>query len=83
MDLNVRQTKKIFCQAHALKMCQANSNFPFKNQNLATQVLLILKYSPSEITVVLPALLGSFAAECSKWGFDSHRECREARRKLI
>jgi len=52
-------------------------------QDLATQVFSALQHSPPAVTGLLSGILGSFVADWSKWGFESRRDRREARRRLI
>jgi hypothetical protein len=53
-------------------------------QNLVQQVFSALQNSPpAVVTGLLSGILGSFVADWSKWGFESRRDRREARRRLI
>lgn len=52
-------------------------------QDLALQVFSVLHNSPPAVTGLLSGILGSFLADWSKWGFESRRDRREARRRLI
>ena len=52
-------------------------------QDLVTQVFSALQHSPPAVTGLLSGILGAFVADWSKWGFESRRDRREARRRLI
>ena len=52
-------------------------------QDLAFQVFSALQNSSPAVTGLLSGILGSFLTDWSKWGFESRRDRREARRSLI
>jgi hypothetical protein len=52
-------------------------------QDMALKLFSALQHSPPAVTGLLSGILGSFVADWSKWGFESRRDRREARRTLI
>ncbi len=52
-------------------------------QDFALQLFSTLQHVPPAVAGLLSGLIGSVVADWSKWGFESRRDRREARRKLI
>lgn len=47
------------------------------------QFISAIQHSPPAVAGLFSGILGSFVADWSKWGLESRRDRREARRKLI
>jgi|688.fasta_scaffold154142_2 hypothetical protein len=47
------------------------------------QFFSAIQHSPPAVAGLFSGILGSFVADWSKWGFESRRDRREARRRLI
>jgi hypothetical protein len=52
-------------------------------QELASQLSSAMQHVPPVVTGLLSGVIGSFVADWSKWGLESRRDRREARRRLI
>ena len=52
-------------------------------QEAILQFLSALQHSPPALAGLFSGIVGSFVADWSNWGFESRRDRREARRKLL